>query len=205
MRVPRPWVLLPVLLLMACAKPPPPLLTITAQNCVATPALSLALPVLLKADTPTKATLDDTTACLQPAGQSPRLYAVFSLPQASVPYFLSVSSQIRGRGVLAPYVVLLDGTGTVRREISHDNFMFRGSSLYTAFHPQVGEQYLLVASDPNVIGQKSSGIVGVVQTTTVATGTGFFMMNTGRESTQTLTRAHGGVVEVAAELIPQSP
>lgn len=198
----RAPILLLALLLAAC-KTPPPILTIAERSCAMVPDLTMAQPILLKADTSAKVTIDEKTACLQPAGESPRLYAVFTLPQASPPYFLSVSSEARGRGVLAPYLVLLDTNGTVVREIAHDKFMFRGSTLNTAFHPQTGETYLLVASDPAMVGQTTTGLVASAHTTAVSTGTGVFVMGIGREGIQTLTRAHSGIIAVSAELLPQ--
>ena len=196
--------LLAVTLALASCRTPPPILTITEHNCVMVPDLTTAKPILLKTDTPARVTIDDKTACLQPVGETPRLYAVFKLPQESTtPYFLSVSSEARGRGVLAPYLVLLDANGAVLRHIAHDKFTFRGTTLNTAFHPQSGETYLLVASDPEFVGQQSSGIVASTQTAAAATGTGgFFVMTMGREQTQSITRAHSGIISVSAEPMP---
>lgn len=184
---------------------PPPLLTITERACEATPDLSAAHPLVLKADSPVKVTMDFGTACLQPAGEARRLYAVFRLPASSEPFSLSVTSEARGLGVFAPYLLLLDETGAQRRAISHDRFLFRGNTLQAGFRPQPGETYLLVASDPDVVGQKTKGIVGNTNMAAVPVGTGGGMMYiySGSETTRSITRAHSGIISVSADPLPK--
>lgn len=183
---------------------PPPLLTLTESVCAATPDLSAAHPVLIKTDSPAKVAMDHGTACLQPSGGARRLYAVFRLPtSAAEPFSLSVTSVARGLGVFAPYLVLLDENGVERRVIPHDRFLFRGNTLQAGFRPLPGETYLLVASDPEVVGQQTTGIVGHVQATPVSTGYSTFMIYTGTEATRSVTRAHSGIITVAANPLPK--
>lgn len=183
---------------------PPPLLTITQSVCAATPDLSAAYPVLVKTDSPAKVTMDHGTACLQPPGGARRLYAVFRLPtSAAEPFSLSVTSEARGLGVFAPYLVLLDENGVERRVIPHDRFLFRGNTLQAGFRPLPGETYLLVASDPEVVGQQTTGIVGSVNATPVSTGYSTFIIYTGIEATRSVTRAHSGIITVAANPLPK--
>lgn len=189
----------------ACASPPPPpLLTISDKGCVAAPDLATALPIPLKSDSPVKAVFDAKTACLKPDGGAPRLYAAFVLPESPEPFFLSVTSKSNGRGVLAPHLTLLDSNGKMVREIAYDKFLFRGNGLNTAFRPQEGEKFIVITSEPAVVGQSSSGIVASIQTTTVPAGAGYFMMNTGREGIRTLVREHGGTVTISAELLAKA-
>lgn len=203
-RAPIPLLLIALSLAACPLRAPPPLLTIGERNCAMAPDLATAVVVPLKSDSPAKVVIDENTACLQPANEPPRLYAVFVMPQSTEPFFLSVTSMAYGRGLLAPHISLLNADGNIIREISHDRFLVRGNSLNTSFRPQGDETFLVVTSDPAVVGEKSSGIVASTQTSTVATGTGgFFMMSTGRESVQTLTRAHNGIITVSAELLPQ--
>jgi hypothetical protein len=182
---------------------PPPLLTLGDRACVPEPDLAAAHAVPFKSDSPATVTFDEKSPCLQPPDEAARLYAVFRLPTAGEPFSLAVTSQARGVGVLAPYLVLLDEQGKPVRGIAHDRFIFRGSSLYAGFRPQPGESYLLVASDPAAVGQETSGIVGNVQASAVYTGYGSFTMYTGSESTQRITRAHSGIITVSADPLPK--
>lgn len=183
----------------------PPMLTVNTIDCVAAPDLSSAHQVTLKAETQAKVIFDANTPCLQPAGSGSRLYAVFRLPEATEPFWISVTSVPKGLGVVAPYLVLLDEIGSPTREIAHDRFMSRGGSLQVGIRPQASERYLLVASHPDSVGHQSSDIVGSVQQTMVPVGTGFVMVASGEESIRNLTRAHGGTIIVSAELLPQAP
>jgi hypothetical protein len=180
----------------------PPMLSINAINCRATPDLGSALPVTLKDET--EVVFDENTACLQPSGSAARLYAVFQLPESTDPLAISVKSVQRGRGIVAPYIVLLDENGKPTREMPHDRFMFRGSSLQLGIRPRQNERYLLVASDPNYVGLETSGIVGNVQQTMAGGPSAYFMVSTGQETLHRVTRAHGGTIIISAELLPKA-
>lgn len=189
----------------ACVRnQPPPLLTISERACAPVPDLSAAFPVPIKTDSAAKVAMDNGAACLQPAGEARRLYAVFRLPTSNEPFSLSVTSTARGLGVFAPYLLLLDETGAQRRAIPHDRFVFRGNTLQVGFRPQPGETYLLVASDPDVVGQETKGIVGGTNMTAVPMGTGGVLyIYSGNETTQSITRAHSGVITVSANPLPK--
>src|SRR5690348_6162294 len=68
-------------------------------------------------------------------------------------------------------------------------------------HP--GERYLIVASDPDSVGQRVMQIAGSTQGTTTMVGTGFVSIHTGSENTRHLTFAHNGTVTVALQPIPK--
>lgn len=182
------------------AKAPPPMLTVNTANCAIAPDLRSAHPVTVK--DAASVVFDDATPCLQPTGGVARLYAVFLLPESSAPLSIFVKSVPRGQGVVAPHVVVLGQDGKPTREISHDRFLSRGGSLQVGIRMQTGERYLLVASNPETVGQSSSEIVGSTQQTMVPVGTGFVFVTTGQETVRSLTRAHGGTIVVSAELVP---
>ena len=186
----------------ACTKNPiPPMLTINATNCAATPDLGTAHEVTLKASA--SVVFNDTTPCLQPVGGAARLYSVFRLPESTEAFWVTVTSVPRGQGIVAPYVVLLDQDGKPTREMTHDRFVFRGVSLKLSIRPQSNERYLLVASTPDAVGETTSGVVGNAQTTAVAVGTGYVVVPAGWENVHSVTRAHGGTITVTTELIPK--
>jgi hypothetical protein len=193
------------LIAVACVtNQPPPLLTISERACAAAPDLSGAFPVVLKTDSAAQVIMDHDTACLQPAGEARRLYAIFRLPTSDEPFSLSVTSVARGLGVFAPYLLLLDANGVQRRTIPHDRFLFRGNTLQAGFRPQPGETFLLVASDPDVVGQETKGIVGNTNMSAVPVGTGgMIYIYSGTETTRSITRAHSGIITVSANPLPK--
>jgi hypothetical protein len=178
----------------------PPMLTVGDRPCATTPDLAMALPLALQGQTKAAVNFNTQTPCLQPAAGRSRLYAVFALPISDEPFWLSVMSVVKGQGVVAPHLALLDENGTVMREIPQDRFMLRGNSLQFGVRPQPGERFLLATSDPDAVGQQSDRIMGSTNQAAVPVGTGgYLIITSGQEAVRTLTRAHGGQIVVAVE------
>jgi len=192
-------------LLAACAKPPPPTLSLTGRICVEKPDLKSATTVPLADDKPVKVTLDDKTPCFDAPGSGKAAYAAFSLPASSDEYMLSVTSVPIGEGRFLPRLALADGDGKTLREIPPDMFMAHGVALRAGLRPHPGERFLIVSSDPDTIGQSKSQIMDGtrVSTATIATG-GYIPIHTGFENNVTLTNAYNGTVIVAAQPIPKA-
>lgn len=199
------WLLLgcaPALFAMGCAKPPPPALSLEGRSCTTAPTLSGAPAVTLDDKTVT-AKLDGNAACWQSGASPASVYSVFALPKSDQPYIVSVISEPVGQGLFAPRVVFADDDGTTLREASRDSFMSHGLSLQANLRVRPNERYLIVASDPERVGQNVSQLVGSVQTTVAPVGLGFVAVHIGSEATTTLTYAYSGVVKVSARPIPQ--
>jgi hypothetical protein len=191
-------------LLAACAKPPPPTLTLAGRICVEKPDLKSAITVPLADDKPVKVTLDDKTPCFDAPGSGKAAYVAFSLPASSDEYMLSVTSVPIGEGRFLPRLALADGDGKTLRDIPPDMFMAHGAALRAGLRPHPGERFLIVSSDPDTIGQSKSQIMDGTQvsTATIATG-GYIQIHTGFENNVTLTNAYNGTVIVAAQPIPK--
>jgi hypothetical protein len=194
--------LAPVVTMIGCAQPLPPTLSLDGRSCTAQPVLTGAPAVTLDDKTVT-ATLDASAACWQASAGPSSAYAVFELPKSQDSYIVSVISAPVGQGLFAPRVIMADREGNALREVSRDSFLFHGLTLQANLRVRPSEQYLIVASDPQSVGQDVSQIVGKIQTTAVPVGLGIVIVNTGSEATSTLTYAHSGIVKVSARPIPQ--
>jgi hypothetical protein len=201
-------------LLAACSNTPapPPVVSLDARICTARPDLAGARALPLEAPSDggvpsgkgVTVPLAADAACLKPAGGEKRVYALFKLPESAAPYIITIASDPVGSGLLSPYAETLDQEGRVLRVVQRDSFMFHGAALAVGLRSHPEEQYLLVASDPASVGQTVSQIAGTTQVTTSGTGTIFFTLHTGSETTRTLTYAHSGSITVKAAPVPKA-
>lgn len=182
----------------------PPVLALPAESaCTAAPDLGRALPLVFDADkdTPLDVQIGPGSACLERSPGEKSLYGVVSLPTAGEQLIVSVASEPLGQSIFAPQLLLLDGTGKLLREVSRDDFAFRGGALTALIRAHENERYLVILSDPKMVGQNVSRIAGAVNVQTVSTGVVMFNMYSGSESTSSLTYSHGGTVKVAARAL----
>ncbi len=205
MSAPRLAALAALLALLAgCAAPPPPLLDISKHVCTPAPELISATPVPLgdpRRPDVVKLQIDDTAHCLEtPEGKS--LYGAFRLPDSPTPYMIAVRSTPVGQGLFVPRLLLLDGTGAVRREIGRDSLEFRGPTLTALIRSHPDERYLVVASTPKAVGETESRIVERTQAATAAANGAYFTIYGGTDTAQTFVYDHGGLITVYAATIP---
>jgi hypothetical protein len=192
---------LAIALLSGCKPPPPPVTTMEGRACVPQPLLESAAPVKLDGDT-VRVVLDETAGCWHPPAGAASAYVVFRLPQAAEPYILTIVSEPIGFGLLSPRAQLLDGGGTVLREIQPDSFLSQGPALKAGLRARPGEQFLVVTSDAGAVGQNKSEIANVLNQHVVVTGRYATSVNVGSERLRTQTYAHNGVILVKAEPLP---
>ena len=179
----------------------PPMLTVSALDCVSFPALANATPLPVTGKTSLAMTA--ATPCLSDGQGLKRLYALFQLPDAnSLAYTVSVASIAQGQSVFAPQITLLNALGEPIREISSETLQFRGGSLTGLFRSRAGEQYLLVTSNPNAVGLRFSRTAQAVSSSTVAAGGGFVNVHTGMDTTTDYVFAHSGKIEVSIDPLP---
>lgn len=182
----------------------PPVLALPAASvCTAAPDLGRALPLAFDADkdTPLDVQIGPGGACLERSPGEKSLYGVVSLPAAGEPLVISVASEPLGQSIFAPQLMLLDGKGKLLREVSRDDFTFRGGALTALIRAHENERYLVILSDPKKVGQNVSQIAGAVNVQTMSTGMMAFNVYSGSESTSHLTYSHGGTVKVAARAL----
>ncbi len=190
--------------LAACAAtPPPPTVTLVGRSCVATPDLSTAYALDLPTDRDAAVTLDETAPCLEGANGPQGVYAMFQLPDSEVEYLLALTSAPLGEGLFSPLVRILDAEGNVTREIARDAFVFRGSSLSLGLRIRPDEEYLLVLSDADTVGESISQIQDSRTVNMVSTGTAFVYFRTGASVTQTYVYSHNGTITISTEFAPE--
>jgi hypothetical protein len=211
MRPQRPILHLELLATLAlaagCAAAPPPLLDISNHACATSPDLISAAPLTLsnpRSPDTVKRRIDDTAPCLQTA-QGKSLYAAFRLPDSASPFMIAVRSIPIGEGLLVPRLLLLDGTGAVKREIGQDSLEFRADTLTALIRSHPDERYLVVASTPQAVGQSDERIVESTTATTVVSGGYAATVHSGLDTTHRYVFAHDGLVVVFAATIPGNP
>jgi len=190
-----------LIVLAGCAAAPPPTTSLEGRSCTARLDLANPRPLVLSGGS-VKVTLDQTSSCLEAAGEK-STYLLFRLPDAAEEYIVSVSSEPLGRGLFAPHLLLLDDAGQLQRQLPRDSFMFHGAALAINIRVHPGERFLVVSSDSDTTGQQISHLVASTNVTTVSTGFVAFNVHTGAENTNSYTYAYNGVVIVAAVKIPK--
>ncbi|MBI3676191.1 MAG: hypothetical protein HY243_06200 [Proteobacteria bacterium] len=208
-RFPGPWrfaTLSVFALLCGCATGPKalaPLTTISAKECAAAPDLSTAAPLIFdgKKEGSVAFEIGDTAPCLKNSAGA-ALYKVFALPPTDVPYILDVTSVAAGRTLFAPHVMLLASDGSLRRDYAGQAAEFRSTGLSVIVRSHVGEAYLVVASDPAMVGKTTDRILEATQVTTGSTGYATYQIHTGSEATNTYVFAHNGEVSVTLTPLP---
>ncbi|MEP0708178.1 hypothetical protein [Parvibaculum sp.] len=181
-----------------------PLVQIAPKSCTAAPdvtrAHALPFDTEDKAE-PVRLTIEEQSPCLDEGGVK-SLYEVFALPELSYPIIVTVRSLPSTSGILAPRIVLLDKDGGMLRELDREAVHFRGTALTAMLRTRPEERYLVVASDPDVVGSDISRVHGAVNQQMVSTGAVMFTVYTGSESTANMTYAHNGTIQVSARAIP---
>lgn len=192
------------LALAGCAvPPPPPVVSLDGRACTPAPDFTAAHLLELGAR-PTTVSFDQNTPCWQSSEGKRSAYALFTLPDSTEPYLLSVTSAPIGEALIAPHLYLLDGFGNRLRDASRDSFVFHGSSLALNLRAYPNERYLLVASEPDTLGAGGSQLRDGVVVTNISTGYGGFVsVHTGFEQNQSYTYAVNGTIVVSAGPIPK--
>ncbi|MBX3504900.1 MAG: hypothetical protein KF895_05435 [Parvibaculum sp.] len=195
------------LLVASCANNAPdlsPLVQIAPASCTQEPNLGRALPVSFSAEgkiEAVRATISEQSPCLT-VGEKKSLYEVFALPEAGQPIIVTVRSLPSTRGILPPRIVVLDKEGKVLRQIDRESIHFRGTALTAMLRTRPGDRYLVVSSDPDVVGTDISRVSGNVNQQMISTGAFMVPVYTGSESTASMTYAHNGTVDVSVRAIP---
>lgn len=201
--LPRTFALACAVALAACTERSMAPTTSLAQR-VCTSALGLAeAPALAFGAEPLRVIIDESSKCLQ-SGETRRSFAVFRLPEVADSYLLSVSSMMRGRTLLSPRLSLLAADGSLLREVGRDMFQFRGEALNVVIRSRPEERYVMVASDPDTVGQQHSQITAELRSTAIMVApTAFVPINTGAESVKGLVFSHNGALEISVRWPPK--
>jgi|GEM_PF-2694265 len=157
-------------LLAACANKPPATQDVTVSlaslPCEQEFTRDRSTPIALDLEKPVTLELEvqRTSPCKLNAVGDKHLYEVVTLPTASVPYQITVSSPKIGGSAFAPAVVLLGQSEDVRRVFEQDAFLNRGSKLALSFEGTPDDRYLVISSNADVVGNSRTEIQTVIST-----------------------------------------
>lgn len=201
----------PVAVALACAAlvgcahapPVPALLVVSRTDCASTADLRLAQAIAFdgKDDASVSAGFDANTPCLD-AHEKKSLYRLYRLPDSAAPYIVSITSTPVDGHLFAPRVALLDASGAMVREIPADAQTFRDGNLSLLFRGRKGEAYLVIGSDPDLIGKSDHRIQEAVQANTYGAGTVYVTVYSGSDTSTDLVYSHNGSISVTLSAIP---
>lgn len=205
-RLMAPAFCLSLVVLGGCAtsKSQPAILSLpSVVSCQAAPDLTAAVPLGFnpEKEEAVTVTIDAGSHCLEPSPGARSLYSILALPQAGQPFVVLVASAPQGESIFAPRLILLDAKGAISRQVPAEDFMFRGSALSALIRVHENERYLVVASDPQTVGQRTESVQGSTSTQMMPMAGGYFWASSGRETKSDLTYSHGGTVKVAARAL----
>ena len=101
-----------------------------------------------------RVTLDENSACLQPADRSlpSTTYAAFALPRQDATYALTFESLYTDGIVSKPVVTLLDADGRTVRTLADSEYEHLGTGVRAGMRLGKREAFLVAASDGTVVG-----------------------------------------------------
>lgn len=204
-----------LVLLQACATPTPPppppqaVVSLGDKVCSSTASIEGAItltPLKKMHDYSTYTEIDSSKKCLTINGVSGN-YVVYALPASPDNHTITIGGALETYRTFAPIVSLLDETGKVTRTFSDDRYTVLGGIYGVQLRPGQNEKYILVMSNPRLVGTKTEAL----ETRIAATGgyaynpsTGYgTSYNTyhGYEKSASRTFSHEGSVSVVIQAI----
>jgi pimeloyl-ACP methyl ester carboxylesterase len=127
-------------------------------------------------------------------------------PPRVKPLYCSANILCRAGGqpatLLALRVLLYGSDGSLKREFSRRQIVFRGSALSVIFRGHADERYLVVASDPAAVGHQLSQVRDVTQGTMMAAYPFYFYVYSGTDATLKNILSQNGRVTVSLRPLP---
>jgi hypothetical protein len=198
--------LLLAFVLAGCSHPPP-VLSLNGRVCDPTPNLTKAVPLPAPGGSDVSQTVEfqATGACLD-TESGPALYAAFALPAATQPYILEVKARDQqaqlaggdGYSLPAPHLTLLDAAG---KPVRAPDFIYRGNGASVLIRLHAEERFVLIASDPTLVGQKESRITETMDRHFARLAT----WTTGNENQNDYVFSHAGTVVVKLSTLGDAP
>ena len=184
--------------------PPPelPVLEIADKTCVSEVDLSEAVSLTPEKErkwydlrTPVNA----ETPCIG-EGEAAANYVVYALPEHGPNHVVTIGGQKQPIRILAPAVTTLNEDGSVSREFDAEEFMELGNAYAAQLRPRETERYILVKTNPTLVGETLEGmeVRRMSGTNYVSTSAGGATYTTysGAESSASRTFSHEGVIGV---------
>jgi hypothetical protein len=198
---------------VACTTTPPAppavsVLEVTGKTCSLVPSLTGSVTLIPKRKAATNNVVSDVgsaNACLTKDGKSSN-YVVFELPTSPENHTLTVGGMKEGLRAFAPKVSVLDGSGGVLRAFEKDRLTNFGTTFSVQFRPPSGARYLLVQSDPELVGTVMATFeTNIVSNTNYAYNPygygGTYTTQSGSEGARTRSFSHEGKVVVYIQAV----
>jgi hypothetical protein len=162
------------LLLGACVVdvPPPaiPVVEILGKTCTETPSRAMPVTLTPKRKAATNnvvSVVGPTTPCVNRGGKASN-YVVFELPSAPQNHTITVGGGKETLRAFAPSVSVLDAAGTVIRSFPKDRLTNFGTTFSVQFRPSAEARYILVQSEPELVGTVVSAFETNIATTSTS-------------------------------------
>lgn len=150
------------LLLASCATTAPiipiPVTDISSKTCSDTPDLASALaltPPKKRTDHFVNTIVDSTKACVKIDGK-PANYVVYTLPNFPDNHTITIGGLQEQLRTFAPIISVLDKDGKVSRAITEDRLSVLGNTYGISIRPSANDKYILVTSNPILVGKEVS-------------------------------------------------
>lgn len=177
---------------------PPAVTSYSGAGCASAPDLAQAInlvPDRERAVHSINAIVGSATPCLE-GPQGPGPYVVFAIHPDRADKTLIVGGALEARRILAASVRTLDAYGQTVRTFAPSEFFFRGGTYSVQFRPRETEAYVLVTTDPQLVGNVYSAInIGTVTTGTYAAGI-YASWTSGTDQSQVRTFSYEGTATV---------
>ncbi len=187
--------------------PPSPITEITNKTCDKEVNLTNAISLLPKKKNIINivtTVIDSSKPCLT-IDEKPSNYLVYSLPDHSDNHTITIGGQQELYRTFGSSVSLLDSNGKVTRSFADEKFATLGTIYGVQFRPSEQEKYIIIRSNPKLVGIKTSAnesrvLVGTGYSYNAYGGTTY---NTYRGTEGTVERvySHEGTVVVTIQAI----
>jgi hypothetical protein len=197
----------------ACTSVPPPppavsVLQIIDKTCTDTPSLTapISLTPKRKAATNNVSTLVGSGSACVTKDQKASNYVVYELPARAENHTLTVGGAKEALRAFAPKVSILSASGAVLRSFEKDRLTNFGNTFSVQFRPPSEARYVLVQSDPELVGTVMASFeTNVVSSTNYAYNPygygGTYTTQSGQEGARTRSFSHEGNVVVYIQAV----
>ena len=201
-----------VTVLSACASTPPAppptaVVDLAGKTCASTPSVKDAIsltPEKKEAYYTVSTLVDSVKPCLTVDNTSSN-YVVYALPAHAENHTITVGGLQEAVRTFAPSVSLLDADGKITRTFGDDRFANIGNMLGVQFRPMPTERYILVQSNPRLVGKSvSTFATRIAATSGYSPGTAYsygysYQVQHGVEGSQSRVFSHEGSVAVTVQ------
>lgn len=197
--------ILSALLTAACATAPPApeaLLSIDNRTCDNALQMDSAAPLIperSKRRYTISADVDESAPCLNLEDGGKVTYALFSLPDYAAQTTIIAGAQMEEKRIFAANIMLLDAQSAVTRTFDREDYLFQGNTYGVQIRPRNNERYLLVQTDPEIVGEAYDSVTIGVNASTMCTGLWCSNVYSGVDYQSTRVFSYAGKVSILVQ------